>query len=401
METKILLCCVNPTVDIQTIDELSIYEIFKPHAVVKNVKIFSRDVLVKAFVEVDEESAESCVEKTHMRSCPFGKMKVYISHKDNITFDKDLQTIISESGHKKTSTSHVESQHHKNSEAHSLSHRFHKTNEVKDMSKKSNLKFSNVSQSFENLDEIFEDDMYIDYKNIKSVTDINARLPDLIKYYPVSLENINTMKSLHNKELECSKVLIVNRINTDKVNCLMLMNLFGCYGNVKKILLNIKGSFALVEMETEEHATSAIKHLNNTLFFGNTIKVKCSKYNTVSLKSLEKEQNPDVQYLRGHYKYFRFKEGLQIKVNKPSNILHITSLSEKFTPYLLCQMLTQIHEPNKIVKLNKNNSASNMYLVEFETVNQATEILSVLHNKKVDGKLMKISFSHTDISEIN
>ena len=273
METKILLCCINPSVDIHSIDELSIYEIFKQYAIVKNVKIFSRDVLLKVFVEVDDESVDYCIKSVHMQNSALGKLKVYISHKDNITFDKDLKTIISESGHHKTSTSQIESHHHRNSENKSISYKVQQTNEVHNMSKKSNLKFSNVSQSFENLDEIFEDNEYIDYKNIKSVTDFNSRLPDLVKYYPVSLENIHTVKSNISKETESSKVLIVNRINTSQVTCLVLMNLFGCFGNVKKILLNMKGSFALVEMETQEHAQSAIKHLNNILFFGNNIKV--------------------------------------------------------------------------------------------------------------------------------
>lgn len=401
METKILLCCINPEVDIKKINEFFIYKVFKEHAIVKNIKIFNRDVLLKAFIEIDADSIDQCIKMTHMQQCDLGKLKVYVSHKNNITFDKDLKTIISQSGYLKTSTSQVESQNQKNFHFNTFSDRFQQKSENKKSSKISNLKFSNVSQSFEDLNEIFNDNMYIDYKNIKSVTDINSKLPELVKYYPVSLENINTNKSPVSKEAETSKVLIVNRINVDKINCFMIMNIFGCFGNVKKVLLNLKGSFVLVEMENEEYALLTIKHLNNTMFFGSNIKVKCSKYNTISLKSIEKEKNPDVQFLRGHYKYFRYKEGLHIKVNKPSNLLHITSISDQFTSYLLCQLISQIHEPGKIVKLNKNEDTANMFLVEFEQIYEAVEVLSVFHNKKIEGKLMKISFSHTNINEIN
>lgn len=401
METKILLCCLNPTIDINMVDEMSIYEIFKEYAVVKNVKIFSRDVLIKAFVEVESEFVEPCIEKTHLHGCPLGKLKVYLSHKDNITFDKDLNTIISESAHGMTTTSQMNSQNFQNSDAHSFSYQNRNSNYLIDKSKKSKIRFSNALQSFENLDEVFEEDVNIDYKNIKSVTNINDRQYDMIKYYPVSLENIHTINSFQFKQNESSKVLIINRIKGCQVNCQMLMNIFGCFGNVKKVLLNTKANFALVEMEDSEQTIEAIKHLNNIMFFGNSIKVKCSKYSTVSLKTVEKEQNPDIQFLRGHYKYFRYKEESQIKINKPSNLLHVTSLSEKFNPYLLCQLLSQIHEPSKIVRLDKNSSTSNAYLVEFESANQAIEVLSVLHNKKVDGKVMKISFSDTDVGDIN
>lgn len=401
METKILLCCLNPSVDPQTIDELSVYEIFKEHAVVKNVKVFSRDVLIKAFVEVDADSVEQAIRKTHMQTFSVGKLKVYESHKENITFDKDLATIISESLQRQTSTSRLHSHHLHGSEAVSHSFKLPRIADLKDESMKSGFRFSNVSRSFENLEEVFDENMYIDYKNIRSVTNIHSKMPDMIKYYPISLENIQNLKSEDHKEPESSKVLIVNRINTSKINCHILMNIFGCFGNVKKVLLNLKASFALVEMEYHDHASIAIKYLNNQPFFGGNIKVKSSKYNTVSLKTVEKDQNPDIQFLRGHYKYFRYKEGLQIKVNKPSAILHVTSLCEKFTSYLLCQLLSQIHEPSKIVKLSKTGTTSDMYLVEFENVDQAMEVLTVLHNKKIEGKLMKISFSHTDVSEIN
>lgn len=399
MDNRILLCCINPINNPDDVDELLIYQLFKEHALVKNVKIFSRDVQIKAFVEVDRESVEECIQALHLQTTSIGKLKVYVSHKDNIAFDKDLQTIFSESSHK-LEHSYKQSCHEKDQEANSISYNKLDRDRVKG-SHVSKPKISQASESFENLDEIFCGNVAIDYKNIRSVTDVNNRLPDMVKYYPVSLENIQSVKSNLSKDSEVSKVIILNRVNTDKVNCLMLMNLFGCFGNVKKVLLNIKASFALVEMESAEHSHLVTKHLNNIPFFGSTIKVKCSKYNTVSLKSLEKEQNPDIQFLRGHYKYFRYKEGLQIKVNKPSTVLHITSLSSQFTPYLLCQMLSQLHEPSKIVKLSKTGNTSDMYLVEFDQVGQAIEVLSVLHNKKVDGKLMKISFSHTDINEFS
>lgn len=401
METKILLCCLNPTVDPQAVDELTIYDIFKKYGTVKNVKIFSRDVLIKAFIEISDDSVENCIENTHLQIFQIGKLKVYVSHKNNVTFDRDLKTIISESAHLKTSTSQLNSYFMQNSEARSQSYKMAMKSGKNNTIKKTTFKLSNISQSEEDLDQIFDDGMFIDYKNIKSVTEINSKIPDLVRYYPVSLEAIQHAKSSHLAQNNSSKVLVVNRVNTIDVNCLMLMNLFGCFGNIKKILLNLKSAFALVEMETDEQGRMAIKHLNNVIFFGSNLKVKTSKYNTVSSKSLEKEKNPDVQFLRGHYKYFRYKEDLQIKVNKPSNIVHVTFLSGNFTSYLLYKLVSQINEPAKIVKMNKNSIVSEMYLVEFETVNQAIEVLSVLHNKKIDGKLLKISFSHTDISEFN
>ena len=100
-----------------------------------------------------------------------------------------------------------------------------------------------------------------------------------------------------------------------------------------------------------------------------------------------------------HSRFFRFKKNLNIKINKPTNILHVTNLSTKVSPIILYQLVSQIRDPVNIFKLAKKGVNSDMYLIEFEKIEDSTAVLCVLHNKKVDGKLMKLSFSHTELSD--
>lgn len=96
-------------------------------------------------------------------------------------------------------------------------------------------------------------------------------------------------------------------------------------------------------------------------------------------------------------KFYRYKQKLNIRVNKPTKLLHLTNLPSKMTPLLLYKIIVEIGEPLNLYKLKKKGVCSDMFLVEFKTVEKSIEVLSVLHNKKVEEKLIKVSFSHTKV----
>jgi polypyrimidine tract-binding protein 2 len=193
------------------------------------------------------------------------------------------------------------------------------------------------------------------------------------------------------------KVLMLNRLNVKKVKCQYLINLFGCFGNVTKVLLNKGNSYALIEFETHHQAIDAMEHLRNLAFFENPLKIKLSKYTSLSFKTLEREENETLEHLYGHPKFYRYKNGLTIKVNPPSDKLHFTSVPREVDAVILFEIIRQIHEPEQIVQLAKSGLNSLMFLVQFKQVFQAIEVLAVLHNKQINDKNLKVSFSHTKL----
>lgn len=67
------------------------------------------------------------------------------------------------------------------------------------------------------------------------------------------------------------------------------------------------------------------------------------------------------------------------------------------TPLILFELVGQLHEPVKMAQLKRNSKGFRMFLLQFQTVEQSLEVLAVLHNKQINEKFVKISFSHAKI----
>ena len=103
MKSRILLCCLTPFGTPESIDEFLIYQIFKQYIIVKNVKIFSRDSLIKAFMLVEDEfSVIQAIEALNDVTLNVGKLNVYPSHKAYIAFDRSLKEIIQDAYQRET-----------------------------------------------------------------------------------------------------------------------------------------------------------------------------------------------------------------------------------------------------------------------------------------------------------
>lgn len=90
-----LLVCLSPSVSSDQITELNFYHIINPIIPVINLKLISKEGQMKAFVQVENESAANTVlNKLHCKLLNVGKVKVFISNKRYINYDKLLQEIL-------------------------------------------------------------------------------------------------------------------------------------------------------------------------------------------------------------------------------------------------------------------------------------------------------------------
>jgi RNA recognition motif-containing protein len=397
MESNVLLCCITPSDETQLITNDIIKEIFSTFGTILESFVFSRKVLVKAFVEfADQQSMSHALKKMQSVQLAIGKIKVYKSHKDRIkrkaTNEEEAIDISSDSI---TSMGDFDkdSQKKKSKDANFNS----RTSE-------NFYSYSKILNSLSNINEPVEsmNDRLQRTKSTSNPNMVNLNVPTLVSGQTnfSSYEAFN-MQKRHNTEEESGnaelKVLMVNRIEVKRVTCKFLLNLFGSFGNVTKVLVNKEGAYALIEFETHEQAISAMNHLKSLTFFENTLKIKLSKYTSLCFKTLEKEENPNISYMVGLSNFHRYKTGLSIKVNPPSSLLHFTSVSENVNAVILFELVRQVHEPEKIIQLARKGLNSRMFLVEFKQIFHAIEVLSVLHNKMVDSKKLKVSFSHTKL----
>ena len=222
-------------------------------------------------------------------------------------------------------------------------------------------------------------------------------------HFPTSLSNMPRSSLYKADDILCyepapSRVLFVENLSPEvcpKLRPKFLANVFGCFGNVTAVLLNPSLEQALVEFQDEAQAESALRSLASIVFFGSSFKMSYSDLDTLSADSLT--AHTDGQFFQNDPKAFRYTPDHSIRVNEPSAMLHVTGVPEAVSPLILFELVGQLHEPVKMAQLKRNSKGFRMFLLQFETIEQSLEVLAVMHNKQINEKFVKISFSHAKI----
>lgn len=189
----------------------------------------------------------------------------------------------------------------------------------------------------------------------------------------------------------------IHNLNPKFLNHKVMINLACCFGNALRVYINSTAGVAIIRYRNPKDADRVIIYLQDQLFFGSRLKLTNATpegINPISFAPTDSRlkafdcKPPD----------FRYKNSLKVKFNAPSPVLHLTNLSENCTPQILFQILQSIHEPSRIFKLaKKSKNTTSMMLVEFRTVEESREVLTILHNKIIDHKSIRISFSHAKL----
>ena len=192
------------------------------------------------------------------------------------------------------------------------------------------------------------------------------------------------------------KVLLIQQVEFSFANHKLIQNILGCFGNLIRMLVNHSTHSIIVEMENPHQANLVHIYLHELDFFGSSFIV--SYTSATHIKPSTDQVHLFLEFVKIEERSHRFKKYLPIKFNPPSPILHLTSISVNVDYLILYDLICQIHEPMTIFKLVKQANKSDMYLVEFKSVRDSLEVLAVMHNKVIDDKSIKISFSHPEIN---
>ena len=147
----------------------------------------------------------------------------------------------------------------------------------------------------------------------------------------------------------------------------------------------------------------AKKNLNNVKFFGSNISVNAAKISEVNHNHIDSDKRAsltqDFSNTKGNYRY-KTKDSPNFKnIHAPSSILHLSNLAKETDLQALKQHLFNKEEINILqhkafsVKINEK-SMKNMMLLKFESKAKAVEVLCKYHNKEINGKMVKISFTN-------
>eukprot|EP00128_Syssomonas_multiformis_P001855 Colp12_sorted_trinity150504_noHs@746 len=197
-------------------------------------------------------------------------------------------------------------------------------------------------------------------------------------------------------------VLLISKLDKDKVTPDMLFTLVGVYADVLrvKILYNKKDT-ALVQVADVQQAQSAIQHLNNCPMFGQKLSVIMSRHQQVTMPREDTSANPTTKDFTNSPLH-RFKvPGSKnfLNVCMPAKTLHISSIPTGVTEEQLRELFGQYGTVHQI-RFFPNNPK--MALIELGDVEEAVTALLYCHNHKIgEGArdYLRVSFSKTSISE--
>ncbi|EFJ25475.1 hypothetical protein SELMODRAFT_99329, partial [Selaginella moellendorffii] len=176
--------------------------------------------------------------------------------------------------------------------------------------------------------------------------------------------------------------LLVSNLHEVLVYEEKLFNLFSGYGRVLRIKMFENAKQALVQLADGVQAELALNFLKGAPLLGSAMEISFSKHNTIRHpRTRDFTMDP----------YNRFNSEYVKNCCPPSKILHISNVSDEVEEGDLLNFLA----PHGVIQRVKLFESTNrrQALVEFDTIEQATEALASKHRSKLKATSLRIAFS--------
>lgn len=199
-----------------------------------------------------------------------------------------------------------------------------------------------------------------------------------------------------------TSVVLVNKLDPEKVTCDMLFTLFGVYGDVLRVkILYNKRDTAMIQFATTQQATYAHQNLNGCPLFGLEMAVAKSKHHEIKLPRDDDGKELTRDYTGSSEHRFKMKNFVNSKnVNAPSLVLHVANINESATIEELTELFGASQPTAGAPVLEFFKTARSMAYVGMNSVAEAVMALTTLHNHKLHNYPLRVSFSHKDASTL-
>ena len=400
MKFVTLLCCINPSVESKDISELTVFKTVSAVAPVRNLKLIGSQGQIKAFVQVENQQvAEWIIGQLNGQTVEYGKMKVFLSHKKFVAFEKPLQKVLAEAAGVARNPKFACRSGRTNDFSHSgSSGRLGPGERDLENSDSRNAPFENSKnqghhfyESFENLSKAKIDSLGRPYgAQSRNMTNTFDRKDTLATEN--SGENSKTLT-----DPDSWRTVVLRNIRTDRVSCQMLFNLFGCFGNIHRLWFVEDEKMVLIEYEQPAHAEMVARSADLVPYFDDAMRIRLVS-EAQAFECLDRVREDRVKFVKGSFKFYRYKDDTARPIKAFTKTLHFTNVSNKLTCESLCRVISELHTPIRLVEGQFRARAEQSYIVEFEEYQQCLEVLSLLHNRKVEGRKLNVEFIDMDIS---
>jgi hypothetical protein len=188
-------------------------------------------------------------------------------------------------------------------------------------------------------------------------------------------------------------LLRVDNLLANQLTVKSISKLCGCFGNVINISYIAGHPRMFVRFQKPTHCEVAFKFLDGLRLFDVHLKLFVLNGSEIEM-AFEDIDGASYSIYLEKSSLHRFRDNLTIKMNPVTAVLHFTNLSKSLEPFVIFLLISQIREPIKIVRQSHVKSRGYMYLAFFLCREDAAQVLSIMHNKIIDGKIIKVSFSN-------
>ncbi|CAD8150685.1 unnamed protein product [Paramecium pentaurelia] len=190
--------------------------------------------------------------------------------------------------------------------------------------------------------------------------------------------------------------LCLNGIKGKNIDAQKLYNIFSNFGNIDKILLIRLKNFAIIKYLKEEYSIFVFEKCQKLQFFDSTISISFVAEDAIekllNLDTLYNEQD----YYVGSQETDRFNSSNKMNLLPPSQVLHISNLKKVSSN---AETMWDVFSEFGIVEAVKvlNTQFKFMCLVKMENLQQALEVMALMHNEEIDNRNIQISFTKARI----
>ena len=368
MRNVTLLVCLSPSVAPQLITEASFFGLVNPITPVSNLKMVSAEGQLKAFVQVhDQMAATSVVDTLHGYTHAIGKLKVYVSHKKFINYEKRLSEIL---GLVCTSANGSSFDAQKKGNEHGDS-----------ASTSCNMRRGSVlgPEPPRAPSSIFGRDFGLlaksgEFNAIENKINKNNAKTRILKNSNTDTYQNDTQVLRYNISVTHSNVL---ELKSRKIS-----EVFGQFGNIVKKSYNSERFVWTIAFDSEESVAAAIAHLKT---------FESDNYTLVEITS-EKRQTPDL--CRAHTAQISNCETRNPILMQKHNIidsqhkqpdialpyeynkiaLRILDTSQKATAKTVCRMVSRVALPVELLEACDVHAQQFFYIIKFSNQDVASKV---------------------------
>ena len=369
-----LLVCLSPAIATETLGEHSFYSIINPIAPVLNLKLISREGQFKAFVEVENKlKADLIISKLHDQILNIGKIKVFVSHKQNICYDRTLDELLFNFGGR----NQVNGLKNK-SEFLSLSLPSRESaNGYTDLIKMlesnnqcrglNDAKRENRNSDFDDLPTGVPDSKNLDFRN-----DVLNEGLVMERTTPVTSKIDLNHSGISQVNLTSGNIKVTHdNITTQTHN--KVIRIFRRFGRVYELNLNADKLFWEVQYRSEKNAIKALKAMHNDRLFGYRHYKANEHAPGHQLINKEPKLNTINKETRNQSSYNSNINNTDI--GKQLTSLTIITYKNVRTLEDVCKIVSAIHVPFRLMEAIDPKNDKQVYVAEFEYCYQAAEVL--------------------------